>query len=220
VRYLSACFIGEGPTDRCLARVGMRAAEWILTREGRDQVEIGTPEIVRISDRRLEAITSAAKEAIKFHDLLLLHADGKGDPDRAFRERVHPVFESLRVKSDSVQKGFVGVVPVHETEAWLLADGEALRVVFGTRRTAKDLGLPTVPAEVESLPDPKNALREAQRRALDGRGRSRRNLDLPYELIAETVDLAALRRLSAFRRFEADLREALAALGLLAGQLG
>jgi hypothetical protein len=220
VRYLSVCFIGEGRTDRCLAQLGIRVAEWILTREGRDQVEIGTPEIVQSPDRRLEAITSTAKEAMAFHDLLLLHADGKGDPDRAFRERVHPVFERLRGETDLVGKGFVGVVPVHETEAWLLADGDALRVVFGTRRTAKDLGLPTAPAEVESLPDPKNALREAQRRALGGRGRPRRNLDLPYQLIAATVDLAALRRLSAFRRFEADLREALAALGLLAGQLG
>lgn len=215
MRYLSACFIGEGPTDDCLARLGMRAVAWILAREGRGPVDIGEPEIVRTPHRELEATIRAANEALASHNLLLLHTDGKGSPQRAYDERIAPVFGELRGDPQLAGKGLVGVVPVHETEAWLLADGEALREVLGTRRSAQELGLPTAAAQIESLPDPKAVLRNAQARARGGRRRSRAGLDVPYELLADRARLDCLRRLEAFQRFESDLRRALAELRLV-----
>ncbi|MBZ5714041.1 DUF4276 family protein [Nannocystis pusilla] len=92
-------------------------------------------------------------------------------------------------------------VPVREIEAWLLADAGVFQRLFPTAAS------PSLPQDPERVTDPKHRLQavfsELQRRR-------------PKNLFAsggENVSLAALRRLPAFREFEADLS---AALDLLA----
>ena len=62
------------------------------------------------------------------------------------------------------------------TEAWLLLDEAAIRMVAGNPRGRQVLSLPKV-NEVERLADPKSRLREALQAAADVRGRRRSRLD-------------------------------------------
>jgi hypothetical protein len=110
------------------------------------------------------------------------------------------------------QAACVGIVPVHETETWALADGDALRQAFGVTYTDRDMKLPS-PHELERLDDPKLELRAIHLRV---RGRRRRVATLPLTGIAQSIRMDCLRRLEAFRVFETELRTGLRQLGLLA----
>lgn len=146
----------------------------------------------------------------EFH-IAFLHADGKGDADRAYRERIAPVAEALSPESGA---RVVGVVPVHETEAWMLCDGNALRDALGSTLDDRRLNLPRAAGEIEALSDPKARFDAVYLRACGGRRRRRRG-GPPRALLGEKVALHVLRRLAAFRSFEARLRQALVELGFL-----
>jgi hypothetical protein len=110
----------------------------------------------------------------------------------------------------------VGVVPVHEIESWILADGDALREVFSTSQSDRKLGVPA-PASVEGEPDPKQVLKHCYDLARPG-ARSRRQTEVQYfQELGECVALDALRRLKSFRSLEAELRQALRELKIIRG---
>jgi hypothetical protein len=99
---------------------------------------------------------------------------------------------------------------VRETEASLLADGNAIRAAFGTTLDDARLGLPARSVEVERVPDPKALLDQVIAAAHGGRLRGSHPAASPYfDMLGERVRLDALRQLTAFRRFESDLRAAL-----------
>jgi hypothetical protein len=146
----------------------------------------------------------------EFH-IAFLHADGKGDPGRTYRERIAPVADALPPESGA---RIVGVIPVHETEAWMLCDGNALRDALGSTLDDERLGVPRAAGEIETLADPKTVLDAVHVKASGGR-RHRRRAGPPRTLLGEKVAIDALRRLTAFRSFEAQLRQALVELGFL-----
>lgn len=162
------------------------------------------------------AIVSAVEHGLEGIDLFFLHADGKGQPERTRSERIVPVFECLKCGVPVERLGCVAVVPVHETEAWPLADPECIRHAFGTRRSDAELGLPANPHEVEAEPDPKRRLAEAWQGASRGRRtRRRREGYSPFlTVLGEAIDLDRLRRVPAYQRFEQDLEDALRGLAL------
>ena len=91
-----------------------------------------------------EQVSPSAREHVPWgaFNVLFPHSDGGGDPVTAVQERIHPA--ALRIinepESDGVQT--VAVVPVQETEAWALADGDALRTSLGSVLEDQVLGLP------------------------------------------------------------------------------
>jgi hypothetical protein len=111
------------------------------------------------------------------------------------------------------------VVPVRETEAWTLADGDALRGAFGTTLGDTSLGLPYPPHKVESIRDPREVLHEALLRVV-GRPHRRRRPAQFLEAIGIRVGLQQLRRVPAFARLDDDLRDALHRLGYLRNEMG
>lgn len=158
-----------------------------------------------------DAIVSAVQHALEGIHIFFLHADGKGQPEQALAARVMPVFEQLRAFVSMERLGCVGIVPVHETEAWPLADPRCIRRVFGTTRSDEELGLAANPHEVERDPDPKRRLSETWRVASSGR-RSRwrkRGYEPFLTSLGESTDLERLRRVPAYQRFEQDLTAAL-----------
>ncbi len=104
---------------------------------------------------RAERIAQAAQDAAGAWNLLFVHADADGDAERALRERVTPGLGRVRDAARPRAEG-VAVVPVQETEAWVLADGDALRAVFGSTLTDSALGLP---AQLAALANPEMTLR-------------------------------------------------------------
>jgi hypothetical protein len=101
----------------------------------------------------------------------------------------------------------VPVIPVRETEAWALADVDALREVLGTTRTADQLGLSMRALRaLEENNDPKALLRQAM--AASSARQRRRQPTIPAGL-GNNVSLGRLRDLPAYTRFEAAVQAAL-----------
>ncbi len=220
MRSLGLALFAEGPTDRrFLAPVLRRATEDMCLREADDIVEIG--DVLQLQSHaqtggtdRGTRILEAAREAGDAYGLLFIHADGGGDPDSAVRERVDPAARLVASDLARPRVGIVAVVPVRETEAWTLVDGDALREAFGTLLDDSGLGIPARSRDVESLPDPKQSLDRAFGKVVGARRRKKKAADF-LDAIGERVQLTHLRALPAFQRFERDLRAALLALRYL-----
>jgi hypothetical protein len=122
----------------------------------------------------------------------------------------------LLLNQDTVtqQKKTIAVIPVRETEAWTLVDGDALRAFFGIKMTNQQLGIPSKAREVEKLIDPKQVLESAIAKAV-GTRRGKMKSAAFLESISEKIELACLRQVPAFNRFENELKNALASLGIL-----
>ena len=104
------------------------------------------------------------------------------------------------------------VTPRHETEAWALADAQAIADALGFRGDLRSLGLPSDGHEAERLIDPKA---ESTRVVEHVRGRRSVN---PYALmsaVAQNQSLPQLRTAPSSVAFEAQLRAALRSLGCI-----
>ncbi|WP_347404648.1 hypothetical protein [Solwaraspora sp. WMMD1047] len=101
-------------------------------------------------------------------------------------------------------------MPVRETEAWLLADGQALRDALGVRWSDVDMGLPASPREVERIVDPKKLLNDVT-------GRVSRTVTDHFGQLGELVSLQRLDSVPAYRRWWDDTRDALESLGYRPG---
>ena len=175
MRFLSLAYIVdvEGPTDwPLLAPIVRRLVDHLLI-QASTIVETSTFLELKPIDRSNEAITQLVVNKANEFDVVFLHGDGKGQPRRAHELRILPIAERLRHTASHAR--LVGIVPVHETEAWALADGDALKSSLGTSLSDDELDLPSGVAAVESYEDPKAILHEICRRARGGRRHRSRN---------------------------------------------
>jgi hypothetical protein len=164
--------------------------------------------------RRADRIVKGAERIQGEFHLLFVHADGGGDPVSARRNNVKPGLDRVRERLGGNGRCGVAVVPVRETEAWALADADAVRATFGTTKLAADLGLPSSLAQLEGLRDPKATFAGALRLARPGRqGRRRPSPAAFLDLLGERSSITALNQLPAFNELLTDLRVALCDLG-------
>lgn len=109
----------------------------------------------------------------------------------------------------------VAIIPIQETEAWLLADKELLKQEIGTNKTDNELGINRQPEEIAN---PKEVIETAIRIAradMTRRRRSQLTITDLYLPIGQSVDLEKLELLSSYRDFKNNIREAFIQLNLL-----
>ena len=105
-------------------------------------------------------------------------------------------------------KQLISIVPVRMTEAWLLFDEQAIRKAASNPSGRDPLKLPSLLA-VDSIPDPKQQLKELLRQAsgLSGRRLQKFNESKAIQLIADCIpDFSPLRKLAAFVNFEKSVQ--------------
>ena len=219
MRYLGLALFAEGITDhRFLAPILRRVTEDLCLQFANDMVEIGevlefrSPVQHRDSDRATR-ILEAAREAHGAYGILFIHTDGGGNPSSALKERVEPAVQRIANELIQERERTVAVVPVRETEAWALVDGDALRAAFGTVLDDMSLGIPRMPREVERVLDPKQSLNQAFANVIGTRRLKKKKAEAFLDAIGERVRLVRLREVLAFQRFERDLQAALLDLG-------
>ena len=219
MHYLGLALFAEGATDhRFLRPLLYRLCDELCLGsrtpvEVSEVLELHTP--VGLKDQpRSERIAGAAASASDAWRVLFVHADADGDDAAARAERVEPALMAVRNRLGNGRQG-VAVVPVRSTDAWALADADALRRVFGTTLTNVELGVPSLPREVERLADPKSTLARSFYATRPPRSRARSGVAPYIDLLGGEIAIQALRQLGAFRRLEADLSAALRELQIL-----
>lgn len=164
-------------------------------------------------DDRNERIRRILLDSASSFDILFVHADGGGDPQGVRASQFEPWTEWTRSQDLFRESRTVAVIPIREMEAWALADGEALRLAFGTVLSDDEMGLPDRPRDVEGILDPKKALGEIHTRVVGRRRRKKEQTANFLSTIGERIRLERLRQVPAFRLLEQELREALEELG-------
>ncbi|MDI3291272.1 DUF4276 family protein [Polyangium sp. 15x6] len=202
--YLCAALYAEGPSDYdFLSPLINRLLDLLGNRLLPSRVDVA--ETIGIDaprpypPKRDDRIAAAVAEYWGAFTLLVIHADGAGDPDEARQTCVVPGAAMARQNFPSLVT--MPCVPVREIEAWMLADAEAFRTLLG--RGAN----PSLPADPERDADPKQTLRRILRE-----GDFRHGSERTHRFFGEEVRLEALRKLPAFQRFEAELCEAIEAI--------
>ena len=99
------------------------------------------------------ALCAHARDRLYF-DVLVVHRDAE-------RQTVDDRLAEIRaaLQSAALEWHLIPVIPVRMTEAWLLLDESAIRLVAGRPTGTEPLNLPSV-AQVEAEPDPKSCLQE------------------------------------------------------------
>lgn len=160
--------------------------------------------------RRHAVRVKAALELLPDTNLVFVHRDA----DARHPDDVHREIEAALVGTGLPRH--VAVVPVRETEAWLLCDEQAIRDVVGNPHGTADLLLPKL-KRVEDVADPKELLREAIAIASELTGRRREQIlkDFPRyrrDLLTRLDPDGAVQQLPAWKRLVHDLTRAVESL--------
>ncbi|RKS75104.1 uncharacterized protein DUF4276 [Actinomadura pelletieri DSM 43383] len=198
-RPLVPGLLAENTTDeRFLGVVVFRQLRALTEKGTRHVVDVAKTEIgdcwtIKDADRVCRAVLELAADC----HLICVHNDHNE------RGKAEKVVEVLRERG--LTTPVVPLVPVRETEAWLLAD----RAVWAGLRGSDPSRLPARPRAVEKILDPKPVL-DAVRPQVGRRPRA----DY-YEYIGQNIDLDVLAQVPAYADWVDETEEALKGLGLL-----
>lgn len=197
-RPLVPGLVAEGRTDEAfLGPLIYRQLGTLLAARHGGEIDLAQTQVGGCHTiRDFRSVVSAVADLIDDCHVVFVHND-HNERDKAVR-----VVEHLEVVTRSA--AVLPVVPVRETEAWLLADRSVWRRLRGGRADV----LPSRPRDVERVSDPKSMLDQA----LPVRSGSRLQF---FEYVGNRIELAALSSVPAYRRWLADTERALKGLGYL-----
>ncbi|MEF9903401.1 DUF4276 family protein [Streptomyces sp. P9-A2] len=192
-RYLSLALLTEGASDQwfLVPLIDRQITELALEAPaGFDYSGADVGECFTVAHRDL--VVRQVADLLCYYDIVMIHHDHNE------RSKV----DALRDRFPDDAHRIVALVPVRETEAWMLADPAALKEAAPTRDTAWE-----VSHDVEKAADPKAVLKAA----LGGR----RDAERDFGRLGQTVALDALRKVPAYRAWTAELRRAMERLRFL-----
>ncbi|MEV6152639.1 hypothetical protein AB0L53_20045 [Nonomuraea sp. NPDC052129] len=192
-RSLVPGLVAEGETDEIfLGMLIFRQLRELTWTSGRSAVDVEPAVIascrsIREQERVAKALTDLASDC----HVLFVHND--------HRERR---------KAEAVQNRLslpvIGLIPVKETEAWLLAD----RQVWSGFKGIDLRPLPVSAGDVERIPDPKRVLDQVV-------AQQNRPVRDYFEHIGRNIDLDVLRQVPAYAAWVAETANVLKGLGYL-----
>ena len=200
-RSVSFAFLCEGSSDTGL----IAHLETLL-------VHFGAQEATGMPDTRKGTIPARLRQLRTEEtgtgiDMVFIHRDSDG-PDRKRRER-----EIRRgVEESGFPHPFIPVIPVQETEAWLLLDEQAIRDVVASKGK-QPLRLPK-PNAIEGTRNPKEILQKALLAASETSGRrlkkEKNSFSRHRRVLMQRLDpFGAVRNLPSWQCLERDIKRAL-----------
>ena len=203
-RSVSFAFLCEGSSDRGL----IAHLETLLVHFGAQEATgMPGPQKGTIPARLQQLLAEATGAGI---NMVFIHRDSDG-PDREGRER------EIRqgVEESGFPHPFIPVIPVQETEAWLLLDEQAIRDVVASKGK-QPLRLPK-PNAIEGTRKPKEILQKALLAASETSGRrlkkEKNSFNHHRRMLLQRFDpFGAVRDLPSWQRLERDIQRALAQL--------
>lgn len=214
-------YIGEGNTDKkFLPQIIFRSFTEVAVKDC--HTDIAVEDIVNLNIEKesfVEMMTKASKSLYENGiSILCIHADAdKKSLDDVLAHKFSPLDKNLNPLDDKIYcKNIVAVIPITETESWILADKELLKAQINAKdKTDKELGIEKHP---ETYADPKatieNAIRVAQQHRTKRRRRDLTISDL-YEELGQSIKIDKLKVLPSYCNFEENIRNAFIKLGYL-----
>lgn len=202
--------IAEGSSDEAL----LTHLENLCIDQGATEVTGVAPDFARLADRvghTVEARLAAAIELEPAANLVFIHRDADArNPEPRYDEI------AAAVDTSGLDRAYVAVVPVQETEAWLLVDERAIRTAAGRPQGTQPIPIPS-PQDVERRARPKEVLRTALATAseLSGRRLDRFKREFPHQrrvLLFQLSIGGPLESVTSWRRLRSDLGRAIAGL--------
>lgn len=192
-RYLSLALFTEGASDQYFLAplIDRQIAELSHeTHVGFDYSGVVDGGCFTVAHR--DVMTREVSDQLRYYDIVMIHHD-----------------HNERAKVDAIRDRFpddahriVALVPVRETEAWILADPAALREAAPRSDDSWQ-----IPYDVERIADPKAVLNAALG--------ARRDAERDFGKLGQTVALDALWKVPAYRRWATELRTAMKLLHFL-----
>lgn len=200
-------FIGEGSSDDGM----IPHLESLCIDVGATEVTGIAPDFRRLPSSVGHTVEAKLRAAIALEpeaNLIFVHRDADA---RSGAIRYNQI--AAAVTASGCHQPVVCVVPVQETEAWLLLDEVAIRRTVGHPHGTVRLGLPKVNA-LENVARPKERLQQALERACEETGRrlERVRQDFPLHRRALLQDLpisGPLEQVPSWQRLRSDLKDAL-----------
>ncbi len=200
-------FVGEGTTDAAL----VSHLEDLCVLCGAVEATGIAPDLGRLPQKVGREVSAQVKAAVALEpnaNLIFAHRDADSVDSALRHQEINEAFEDL----DVARLG-VPVVPVQETEAWLLLDQEQIRRVADNPNGTSQLDLP-VPRRVEEISDPKTLLAEILVKASELKGRRRerfkRSIPRRVKLLLERLDPEGnVRLLPAWQKLRSDVQAAI-----------
>lgn len=195
--------IGEGSSDRSLVPI----LEWALREQG-----VLTPKgkFARWDILPQKPANVAQKIVSGFDlypaDLIFVHQDADQVGTNTRKKQIASAFQEAK-DLRSINIPAVPVIPLRETEAWLLIEENAIRLAAGNPNGKDDLRLEPLKS-IEKCSDPKKELERALRAARGWNPQRLKRFDTRAAMarvVEYIADFSPLRSLSAFRALEEDL---------------
>ena len=161
-----------------------------------------------LSRRHARSLADRIKVAIELYgvpDIFFVHRDAEREP---FERRSDEILRAIHEVKTTVR--WVPVVPVRMQEAWLLVDENAIRSAAGNPNGKQRIDMPQLDT-IERLADPKEMLHRILREASGLNGRRKKNFRVEaaaHRIVYYMASITPLRKLTAFRQFEEDVRNA------------
>lgn len=210
--------VAEGTTDnRFLEHIVERTFEQVALENDMQIVVLPIQILEKSSGSFTEMVMSSAKKAYESGIMVLcVHTDAdEANDNRAFDSKIHPAIVALEKEGDEYCKLLVPIIPIHETEAWMLADKDLLKEHLGTEKTDTELAIHRHP---EYYTDPKQIIVDAIRIAVADWPPKRRhtlNINDLYTPMGQQSKLELLERLPSYHRFKEAVHEAYQTLGYM-----
>lgn len=211
--YVSWAIFVEGSTDHdYLAGLIPRCIEDIVFRSRGAAAEVpDAPAVVfGIGSRDFNTAAEEICKAKEAFELLFVHSDTGGRAlEAAIEARTTALIANAQARCGLRMDRCIVVAPKKETEAWCLADTNALRKNFGVPNAFAFPMLPGNPAGVENLQDPKLTMDEV----IDSLP-SKRKGKFPFSGVAQCQEINNLMRaVPSFEAFYLSLASALGTFG-------
>lgn len=199
--------IGEGSSDDGL----IPHLENLCIECGAEEVTGVAPDLRRLPDPVGHSVADKLRVILRLEpaaNLIFIHRDADS---RDAQLRYAEIAQAVQVCN--MAKEWVAIVPVQETEAWLLLDESAIKQVAGRPTSPVNLRLPSA-ATIESIANPKEVLQQALIISAGATGRRLERLRADFghhrRLLLQWLPSAGpLTQVPAWMRMRADLVQAL-----------
>lgn len=207
-------FLGEGSTDyRFFSNIVQRLVGNLLLEQGKEGIILW--QAIKKKGVSAQEIINNASILSRFSSTLILHADSD---NHTIAQVIANKFQlGLNIiqnyPDEEVCKNITLVIPVTETEAWMLVDKDLLKSEINTTLSNHTLGLTYQISRIEEIADPKQKIIDAINVYHQTLSRKRRKyavcIEDLYETISQNIQLEKLELLNSYQRFKYDLIGAL-----------